>query len=36
VKAIHVGFASAASGEFNPELKQQVTAQIEGLLAANQ
>jgi len=36
VKAIHVGFASAASGEFNPELKEEVTAQIESLLAANQ
>ncbi len=35
VKAVHVGFASAASGQFNPELKQQVTAQIETLLAAN-
>jgi len=36
VKAIYVGFASAASGEFNPELKQQLTAQIESLLAADQ
>ncbi len=35
VKAIHVGFASAASGEFNPELKQQFTEQIETLLAEN-
>lgn len=35
VKAIHVGFASAASGPFSPELKQRVTAQIETLLAAD-
>ena len=36
VKAIHVGFASAASGEFNPELKRQITEQIEALLGAGQ
>jgi thiol-disulfide isomerase/thioredoxin len=35
VKAIHVGFASAASGDFNSELKKQVTRQVEGLLAAS-
>ena len=35
VKAIHVGFASAASGDFNSELKQQVTRQVESLLAAS-
>ena len=36
VKAIHVGFASAASGDFNGELKTQVSKQIESLLGANQ
>jgi thiol-disulfide isomerase/thioredoxin len=36
VKAIHVGFASAASGDFNNELKKQITRQVESLLAANQ
>jgi hypothetical protein len=36
VKSIHVGFASAASGNFNAELKQEVTARVESLLAENQ
>jgi thiol-disulfide isomerase/thioredoxin len=36
VKAIHVGFASAASGDFNGELEKQITAQVESLLLANQ
>jgi thiol-disulfide isomerase/thioredoxin len=33
VKGIHSGFASPASGEFNRELQQEFTAQIEKLLA---
>ncbi len=33
VKAIHAGFASPASGEFNGELKSEITARIESLLA---
>ena len=33
VKAIHAGFASPASGEFNTELKQEITARVESLLA---
>jgi thiol-disulfide isomerase/thioredoxin len=33
VKGIHSGFASPASGEFNHELQQEFTAQIEKLLA---
>jgi thiol-disulfide isomerase/thioredoxin len=36
VKTIHVGFASAASGEFNAELKKEITANVEQLLAQNQ
>jgi thiol-disulfide isomerase/thioredoxin len=36
VKAIHVGFASAASGEFSSERKEQVTDQIEALLGSKQ
>jgi thiol-disulfide isomerase/thioredoxin len=36
VKSIHVGFASPASGNFNAELKQEVTSQVERLLAENQ
>jgi len=35
VKGIHVGFASAASGDFNGELEKQITAQVESLLGAN-
>jgi hypothetical protein len=33
VKAIHSGFASPASGEFNQELRQEFTSRIEQLLA---
>jgi thiol-disulfide isomerase/thioredoxin len=33
VKAVHSGFASPASGEFNTQLKQEFTARIEQLLA---
>ena len=36
VKTIHVGFASAASGNFNSELKKEVTRQVESLLAVSQ
>jgi thiol-disulfide isomerase/thioredoxin len=36
VKSIHVGFASPASGNFNAELKHEVTSQVESLLAENQ
>lgn len=36
VKGIHVGFASPASGNFNAELEQEVTARVEDLLAENQ
>jgi thiol-disulfide isomerase/thioredoxin len=33
VKSIHAGFASSASGEFNSELKEEITARVEALLA---
>jgi thiol-disulfide isomerase/thioredoxin len=33
VKAVHSGFASPASGEFNDQLKREFTAKIEKLLA---
>jgi len=33
VKAVHSGFASPASGEFNTQLQQEFTARIEQLLA---
>jgi len=33
VKSIHAGFAAPASGEFNPQLKQEFTGTIERLLA---
>ena len=33
VKAVHSGFASPASGEFNAQLQQEFTARIEQLLA---
>jgi hypothetical protein len=33
VDAVHSGFASPASGEFNRQLKQEFTAKIEHLLA---
>jgi thiol-disulfide isomerase/thioredoxin len=33
VKAVHSGFASPASGEFNAQLKREFTARIEQLLA---
>jgi hypothetical protein len=33
VKGIHSGFASPASGEFNRQLQEEFTAQIEKLLA---
>jgi thiol-disulfide isomerase/thioredoxin len=35
VKAIHAGFASPASGEFNRQLQEEFTAKIEQLLADN-
>lgn len=36
VKAVHSGFASPASGEFNVQLKQEFTTRIEHLLAQKQ
>ena len=33
VRAVHSGFASPASGEFNAQLKQEFTSKIEALLA---
>ena len=33
VRAVHSGFASPASGEFNTQLKQEFTSRIEQLLA---
>ncbi len=33
VKRVHAGFAAAATGQFNVEIKQEFTAAIEGLLA---
>jgi hypothetical protein len=33
VKAVHSGFASPASGEFNRQLQQEFTSRIEQLLA---
>jgi hypothetical protein len=33
VKGIHAGFASPASGEFNRQLKEEFTSNIERLLA---
>jgi len=36
VKAVHSGFASPASGEFNTQLKQEFTSRIEQLLAQKQ
>jgi thiol-disulfide isomerase/thioredoxin len=36
VKNIHVGFASPASGDFNKQLKQEITETIEHLLTENQ
>jgi len=33
VRAVHSGFASPASGEFNTQLKQEFTSKIEALLA---
>jgi thiol-disulfide isomerase/thioredoxin len=33
VRAVHAGFASPASGEFNTQLKQEFTSKIEALLA---
>jgi thiol-disulfide isomerase/thioredoxin len=35
VKAVHSGFASPASGEFNAQLQQEFTSRIEQLLAEN-
>jgi thiol-disulfide isomerase/thioredoxin len=35
VKAVHSGFASPASGEFNRQLQEEFTAKIERLLAEN-
>jgi thiol-disulfide isomerase/thioredoxin len=35
VKAIHAGFASPASGEFNRQLQEEFTSKIEQLLADN-
>jgi len=36
VKSIHAGFASPASGDFNGQLKDEITARVETLLAENQ
>ena len=36
VKAVHSGFASPASGEFNAQLKEEFTSRIEQLLAQKQ
>ncbi|MGA8014217.1 MAG: TlpA disulfide reductase family protein [Candidatus Acidiferrales bacterium] len=36
VKSIHAGFASPASGDFNGQLKAEITARVEALLAVNQ
>jgi hypothetical protein len=33
VRAVHSGFASPASGEFNTQLKREFTTKIEQLLA---
>lgn len=33
VKAVHAGFASPASGDFNGQLKAEITARVEALLA---
>ena len=33
VKAVHAGFASPASGDFNSKLKAEITARVEALLA---
>jgi hypothetical protein len=33
VRAVHAGFASPASGEFNAQLKKEFTRRIEALLA---
>jgi thiol-disulfide isomerase/thioredoxin len=35
VKGVHAGFAAAASGEFNDQLKAEFTSTIERLLAEN-
>ena len=35
VKAVHAGFASPASGDFNSKLKAEITARVEALLAEN-
>jgi thiol-disulfide isomerase/thioredoxin len=36
VKSIHAGFASPASGDFNGQLKAEVTARVEALLAESE
>ncbi|MGA8767393.1 MAG: hypothetical protein WB559_10260, partial [Candidatus Acidiferrales bacterium] len=36
VKSIHAGFASPASGDFNGQLKAEITSRVEALLAVNQ
>jgi len=36
VKSIHAGFASPASGDFNGQLKAEITARVEALLTVNQ
>jgi thiol-disulfide isomerase/thioredoxin len=36
VRVIHAGFAAAASGEFNAQLKREVTGTVERLLAGGQ
>ena len=36
VKSIHAGFASPASGDFNGQLKAEVTARVEALLAQSE
>jgi hypothetical protein len=35
VRAVHAGFAAAASGPYNVELKKEVTSKIEQLLSEN-
>jgi hypothetical protein len=36
VKGIYVGFASAASGEFNNQQKEEIAANVQALLAESQ
>jgi len=36
VRAVHAGYAGAASGDAHRQLKEEITAQVEKLLAENQ